>query len=62
MHILFSFSPLYITQAFGGAGVSQDFALVALYKRCRTLRIADGPDEVHLQKVAKLEMRNRSKL
>lgn len=42
-------------QAHGGAGVSQDTFLAAAYAAARTLRLADGPDEVHLEAVAKLE-------
>lgn len=44
-------------QAFGGAGVSDDFPLAAQWANVRTLRLADGPDEVHRQTVAKLELR-----
>ena len=44
-------------QAHGGAGVSQDTFLAAAWVGARTLRIADGPDEVHMETVAKLEMR-----
>jgi acyl-CoA dehydrogenase len=44
-------------QAFGGAGVSDDFTLAAQWANARTLRIADGPDEVHKAQVAKLELR-----
>lgn len=43
-------------QAHGGAGVSQDFFLAAAYAKVRTLRLADGPDEVHLESIAKLEL------
>ena len=43
-------------QAHGGLGVSQDTPLSHLYAAVRTLRIADGPDEVHLRTVAKLEI------
>ena len=51
-------------QAHGGAGVCQDFPLAEMYAHMRTLRIADGPDEVHVRTVARLEMRKerRSKL
>lgn len=42
-------------QAFGGAGVSGDFPLAELYGTVRTLRIADGPDEVHNRTIARLE-------
>ena len=48
-------------QLFGGEGVSQDSPLARLYAGARTLRIADGPDEVHLETVAKIDLR-RSKL
>ena len=43
-------------QAHGGAGVSDDFPLAAMYSGIRTLRFADGPDEVHNGTVAKLEL------
>lgn len=42
-------------QAHGGAGVSQDFDLAKAYANIRTLRLADGPDEVHARAIAKLE-------
>jgi len=44
-------------QAHGGAGVSDDFGLAAAWANSRTLRLADGPDEVHREDVAKLELR-----
>ena len=44
-------------QAHGGAGVCQDFELAAMWANSRTLRLADGPDEVHRQAVAKLELK-----
>jgi acyl-CoA dehydrogenase len=48
-------------QVHGGAGVSDDFALAAAYAGARTLRLADGPDEVHRQQIGKLELaRHRS--
>jgi acyl-CoA dehydrogenase len=43
-------------QLFGGAGVSDDFGLGWAYAMARTLRIADGPDEVHRNHIAKLEL------
>lgn len=43
-------------QTHGGAGVSQDTPLAALWIYARSLRIADGPDEVHLHSVAKAEL------
>ena len=52
-------------QVHGGAGVSQDTPLASMYKTARPLMIADGPDEVHLTSIAKLELRQqgeRSKL
>ena len=44
-------------QAHGAAGVSQDFPLAAAWAHARTIRLADGPDEVHREAVAKLELR-----
>jgi alkylation response protein AidB-like acyl-CoA dehydrogenase len=44
-------------QIHGGAGVSDDFPLAALYAYARVLRLADGPDEVHRGVVAKLELK-----
>lgn len=44
-------------QAFGGAGVTTDFGLAKMYAGIRTLRIADGPDEVHNRTIARLEFR-----
>jgi acyl-CoA dehydrogenase len=43
-------------QLFGGAGVTDDFGLGWAYAMSRTLRIADGPDEVHRNHIAKLEL------
>jgi len=43
-------------QAHGGAGVSEDTFLAAAWANVRTLRLADGPDEVHLESVAKREL------
>jgi acyl-CoA dehydrogenase len=42
-------------QAHGGAGVSQDFGLASSWAMIRTLRLADGPDEVHNRAIARLE-------
>ncbi len=44
-------------QAHGGMGVSQDTFLAAAWANLRTLRLADGPDEVHLESIAKIELR-----
>lgn len=44
-------------QALGAAGVSNDFTLAAQWANARTLRLADGPDEVHRSQIAKLELR-----
>lgn len=44
-------------QAHGGAGVSDDFTLAYHWANARTLRLADGPDEVHRRQIAKLELR-----
>ncbi|WP_026695738.1 acyl-CoA dehydrogenase [Peribacillus kribbensis] len=44
-------------QAFGGAGVSNDFTMAAQWANARTLRLADGPDEVHKAQIAKLELK-----
>lgn len=43
-------------QAHGGAGVCQDFHLAAAWAHARTLRLADGPDEVHTESIARIEL------
>jgi acyl-CoA dehydrogenase len=43
-------------QVHGGAGVSQDTVLAAMYAGIRTLRIVDGPDEVHIRDIARMEI------
>lgn len=48
-------------QVHGAAGLSSDTVLSHLWATARTLRIADGPDEVHLGTIAKLEIQ-RAKL
>jgi alkylation response protein AidB-like acyl-CoA dehydrogenase len=44
-------------QAFGGAGVSDDTGLAGAYASIRTLRLADGPDEVHRRAIARMELK-----
>ena len=44
-------------QVHGGGGVSQDFPLAGFWTYARTLRLADGPDEVHLESIAKMELK-----
>ena len=44
-------------QSYGGAGVCQDTPLAAMYAGIRTLRIVDGPDEVHIRDIARLEIK-----
>lgn len=48
-------------QVCGAAGVSQDYPLANMYALTRTLRLADGPDEVHLSAVAALELRDQAR-
>jgi acyl-CoA dehydrogenase len=48
-------------QAHGGAGVSQDTFLAGAWASVRTLRLADGPDEVHTETIAKLELKRWGK-
>ena len=43
-------------QVYGGAGVSADRPLAEMWANVRTLRIADGPDEVHVRSVARREL------
>jgi acyl-CoA dehydrogenase len=43
-------------QAFGGAGVTDDYGLSYMYKYARTLRIVDGPDEVHRHQLGRSEL------
>ena len=47
----------FAIQAHGGAGVTEDFGLAEAYAGARTLRIVDGPDEVHRNQIGKLELR-----
>ena len=47
-------------QVHGGGGVSDDFPLAYAYAWARALRLADGPDEVHLRSVARVEIKNRA--
>src|SRR5438270_12476403 len=46
-------------QAHGAAGVSADYPLAAAWAHARTIRLADGPDEVHREAIAKLELKKR---
>ena len=48
-------------QAFGGAGVSDEAGLARAYAAMRTMRLADGPDEVHNRAIARLELRKYAK-
>jgi acyl-CoA dehydrogenase len=48
-------------QAFGAAGVSDDFPLAAAFANVRTLRLADGPDEVHRDAIARMELKSNTK-
>ncbi len=47
-------------QVHGGGGVSQDFPLAHAYGHSRSLRLADGPDEVHLEAIAKAELKKNA--
>lgn len=44
-----------VIQLYGAAGLSNDFFVARAYANCRTFKFADGPDEVHIQQIAKLE-------
>ncbi len=46
-------------QVHGGGGVTDDFPLASFYAHQRTLRLADGPDEVHKRSIARRELRRR---
>jgi len=46
-------------QTFGGAGIGPDTVLPRMYAGVRSLRFADGPDEVHLRDLARLEVKKQ---
>ena len=48
-------------QVHGGAGVTEDFPLASMWAHMRTLRLADGPDEVHKRSIARNEIKNHRK-
>lgn len=48
-------------QVFGGGGLTEDFPLAAHYANARTLRLVDGPDQVHLRDIGRLELREQLK-
>ena len=50
---------LVLVQVYGGMGVCQDTPLPAMYAGARSLRIADGPDVVHMETVAKEELKQQ---
>ncbi|MEE2662877.1 MAG: acyl-CoA dehydrogenase family protein [Myxococcota bacterium] len=47
-------------QAHGGGGVSSDFGLASTYAQIRTLRLADGPDEVHRRTISRIELKRQA--
>jgi acyl-CoA dehydrogenase len=47
-------------QAHGGAGVTEDFGLAEAYAHARTMRIFDGPDEVHRNQIGRMELRKHA--
>jgi acyl-CoA dehydrogenase len=52
----------FAIQLHGGAGVDDDLPLAAAWTTARTLRLADGPDEVHLATVARLELAEQTRV
>src|SRR3546814_17427656 len=59
---LFPYTTLFRSiQVHGGGGGSQEFSLAYAYGSSRTLRLADGPDEVHLESIAKAELRKNDR-
>ena len=49
-------------QAHGGGGVTSDFGLASVYSGIRTLRLADGPDEVHCRAISRIEFKKHSNM
>jgi acyl-CoA dehydrogenase len=49
----------FAIQAHGGAGVTDDFGLAYAYAGARAMRIFDGPDEVHRNQIARIELRKQ---
>ena len=48
-------------QAFGAAGVTSDFGMARTWANMRTMRLADGPDEVHRRQIANIEFKKQAK-
>ena len=46
----------WVVQAFGGGGTNNDVGVASAYATARMLRLADGPDEVHRNQIAKIEL------
>jgi acyl-CoA dehydrogenase len=46
----------WVVQAFGGGGTNNDVGVASAYATARMLRLADGPDEVHRNQIARLEL------
>ena len=51
----------FAVQIFGGEGLSAETPLASMWAACRTLRLVDGPDEVHLRSIAKIEIERQIK-
>ncbi len=47
-------------QAHGGGGITDDFRLAHAYANARLLRLADGPDEVHRNQIARIELKKHA--
>jgi hypothetical protein len=60
LHCVYKLSFSHCSQSFGGMGLAQDTPLAPIFAMARVIRIADGPDEVHLKSIFRMEARTQN--